>query len=533
MDDRLSGPSAIAGSGMFVRKSSGLVRTVTTLDTFFYCLLQLSLPFLMFNFSVFAFYPGASMEWAAVIALAGSLCLGVTYALFSTVYPRSGGEYVFLSRTAHPLIGFMMSFGMSFWELYYFGLDGALAASIGLAPLFAILGLQTGNQTILAIGKAFDSPWGWFLTAFVIIAFFTVQLYRGMATYFRWQKYATYIALVCVVIFVLVLVGGSIGVFHFNTNFDALTGAGAYDKLISDAQAQGVDLTPSFSLGQTANFIIWPAFMFLFAVLSVSFSGEIKNVRRGQLYAIVAANIVGGLLVIVITFFARHAIGDQFLRAASGLGSIPGLPYPWLTLLTSILGGNALLTFIVGLTFVILLIFAGGVCTIYATRGMLAWALDGMTPGKLGEVSDKYHTPTYTIIVSSVIALILVGIYSFTTWLRLLSGIASMGMVFVFVSFFGMLFPYIKREAYLTSPAKIEVAGIPLMSITGFLGFITSVFVVYRGFVDTTYAANSTLSIIMFFVVFGAGAIWYFVAKWVRAREGVDLDSRFKEIPIE
>jgi hypothetical protein len=39
-----------APSGVFVRKSSGLVRTVSTLDTFFYCLLQIAITYVIFIF---------------------------------------------------------------------------------------------------------------------------------------------------------------------------------------------------------------------------------------------------------------------------------------------------------------------------------------------------------------------------------------------------------------------------------------------------------------------------------------------------
>jgi hypothetical protein len=37
----------------------------------------------------------------------------------------------------------------------------------------------------------------------------------------------------------------------------------------------------------------------------------------------------------------------------------------------------------------------------------------------------------------------------------------------------------------------------------------------------------------MFIGVFVVGAIWYFVARAVRRGQGVDMDARFDEIPIE
>ena len=529
---RIAGVGAVAG-GMFVRKSSGLVRTVTTLDTLLYCILQIAIPYVMFNFAVYGLYPGASMELATIIAIVGSVGLGITYALFSSVYPRSGGEYVFLSRTAHPFIGFVVSFVVTFWQMYYTGVNGAFAATIGIAPLFTILGWQTENASLIGVGQFFDSPWGWFLVGAVVIAFFTAQLYVGMRTYFKYQKWVLSLALLGYLIFILTLVLGTVGVFDFKTNLEAISGQGAYQNLIDTASSQGLVLTPRISISSTMAFVIWPAFSFLFAVLSVAFSGEIKNVKRGQLYGIVGANLIAGTLLLLVSYFGRMAIGDAFVKAASFLGAIDPLPYPWLTLLASVLGGNVLLTLIINLAMVLLLVYTIASAFIYATRGAFAWAIDGMAPSKLAEVSERYHTPTYTILLAVVVGLASLALYSFTDYMRIISGIIPFGIAFMIVAFFGMLFPYIKREVYQASPAKIEIAGVPLMTITGFIATLITAFVVYLAFVDDTYAANSTFSMWMIVIVFAVAAIWYFVARWVRSRQGVDMNALYKEIPIE
>jgi len=529
---RIADTGSVSG-GMFVRKSSGLVRTVSTLDTLFYCIIQLAIPYVVFNFAVFAFYPGASMEIATLLALVGSIGVGTTYGLLSSVYPRSGGEYVFLSRVTHPFIGFVSSFVNTFYQAYYYGVNGAFAASIGLAPFFYILGFQTNNQSLTNIGAFIDSPLGWFLVGVVMILFFSTQLYQGMRTYFKVQKWALVLALVGYSIFVLTLILGSTGVLDFRANFESYAGEGSYAALLESAASQGAELNPRMAWDQTRFFIIWPAFSFLFAVLSVSFSGEIKNIRRGQLYAIVGANLVGGLFILLTTFFGRQAIGDEFLRATSFLGSVDPLPYPWLTTLASVLGGNVLLTAIINLSMAILIVYVAASTAVYATRGFLAWGIDGMAPYKLGEVSERYHTPTYSILLTSLLALACLALYSFTDAVRVLSGIAPMGFVFGLTAFVGMLFPYIKREVYLASPARVEIAGIPVMTIFGFFGSVVTFYVVYRALVDDTYAANSAFSIGMIIAVFLSGAVWYFVARAVRRSQGVDMDARFKEIPIE
>jgi amino acid transporter len=491
----------------------------------------------MFNVAFWVFYPGAHMELAAIIAVVGSLAVGITYGLFSAVYPRSGGEYVPLSRTTHPLIGFVAGFSQTIWQIFYFGINGAFAASIGFAPFLTVLGLQTGSAALMNLGQFFDSPVGWFVFSAVMIIFFSTLLYRGMRTYFSVQKYLFTIGLAIFVIFVLVLALGALGVFDFQGNFNKYAGEDAYSQLLSDASEAGVDLSPSFSFGTTLNFVIWPAFAYLFAVLSIAFSGEVKNVERGQLLGITGSQLIAGLLIILTTLFARLAIGGEFLRAVGFIGFVEPdkfpLPYPWLTLLGSIMADNILLTVLINLGIALQLWFTGASAAIYATRGLLAWGIDGMGPSALGRVSERYHSPTTAIWVTGVLALLVVAVYSFTDWLVLIAGLAPFAIVFMLTAFAGMIFPFTRRGIYEASPARIEIRGLPLMAITGFVGTIFCAFLVYRAIADVDYGANSPQSIAVMIGVFAIGAIWYFVARAVRRGQGVDMESRFEEIPIE
>src|SRR3972149_3891226 len=154
----------VAPAGTFTRASSGLVRQVGTLDTLWYCVLQAALPYVFFMVAFWTFYPGASMELATLVTIVGAGATGLVYALFSSVYPRSGGEYVFLSRTVHPALGYASSFAMAFWQTFYFGINGAFVAIYGMQPLFAALGLQMKSQALTDLGAWFATPWGIFLT---------------------------------------------------------------------------------------------------------------------------------------------------------------------------------------------------------------------------------------------------------------------------------------------------------------------------------------------------------------------------------
>jgi amino acid transporter len=523
--------------GIFARTSSGLVRTVSTFDTFFYCLVQLAVTFSFFQIAYWVFYPGAQMEVAVVIAVVIALMEGITYGLFTSVYPRSGGEYVPLSRATHPFIGFVASFSNTFWQIFFTGTIVQFGTTFGVAPLFAALGLQTGNDALYDLGLWFDSPPGWFLFGTAVILLFSYQLYRGMRTYFRVQKWLFAIAIGCYVVFLIVLLLGATGTFSFEASYNEHFGDGAYASLLDAARADGVDLLPAIDWKMTLWFTIWPAWSVFFAVLSTAFSGEIKNVSRGQLIAIPTAQIIGGILILLTGLLARLAISQEGLLAISWVSTITPekfpLPYPWISNLASVMANNVLLTIIINFAVIVMTTYVAASTAIYGTRGLLAWGIDGMAPEWLGKVSEKYRSPTNAIIVTAVIAIITLFVYSFTDWLRFLQGMAGMGVVFTTTIFVAALFPFLKRDVYNASPAKMEIAGIPVMTITGLLGSIGMGYIVYRVIVDADYGANSPISMTMFIAVFVIGAIWYFVARAIRKQQGVDMDARFEEIPIE
>jgi len=95
--------------GTYVRRSSGLVRGVSTWDALMFCLTQPG-PVLGFLYVLWApaLYPGASMP-VAVLTMVLLIPSSVVMYLLSISMPRSGGEYVYASRILHPLLGFFAS----------------------------------------------------------------------------------------------------------------------------------------------------------------------------------------------------------------------------------------------------------------------------------------------------------------------------------------------------------------------------------------------------------------------------------------
>ena len=109
--------------------------------------------------------PSTSLVLAAWVA-GGLLAMagGLTYAEMGSMYPRSGGLYVFLSEAYGPAWGFL--FG---WACLLVILTGSVAAvAVGFAEYFSYFFPSLGTDRILV---TFDMPWGaWRISAGQVVA---------------------------------------------------------------------------------------------------------------------------------------------------------------------------------------------------------------------------------------------------------------------------------------------------------------------------------------------------------------------------
>jgi amino acid transporter len=493
-----------APSGVFTRASSGLVRQVKAQDVVYYGWQQIALSYLVFIVLAWNAYPGASMEWATVLATIGGLALGTCYALLAAVYPRSGGEYVFISRIIHPAVGFTASFSFTFWQIFYYGINGAFLAIYALSPFCGVLGVQLNSPGLLHASTWFGGHWGIFITGSIMIVFFALLQSTGLGRYFRWQRYASYAAAASLVITIIVLALAATGTLDFKSNFDHLAGSGAYHQIVADT------VVPAGSFTETVKFMIWPAFSIWFAVASVSFSGEVKNVQRGQLIGINGAMISMGV--------AMH-----YTLAAP----------PFVNVFTGIAGNNVLLTILTFGWVLVIAFFVGGTCTVYSSRAMLAWSIDGVAPERLGDVNERYHSPHWAILICAIGAEIWLGLFAFTSLLGPISGFIGFTLSFLMVSLTAIIFPFMKREVFENSPVAWRVAGIPVISIFGVVSIVFIGVGTARILVDHAYTPNLAFADVGALIVIAVGAVIFYAMRYYRRRQGTDIDQRYREIPIE
>ena len=114
----------------FERRASGLVREAGTLDVLIYNINFVSLGLmaaLVFLFST-AFYPGANLYVTALLTFLVVIPTSLVFAFFAASMPRSGADYVFVSRALHPALGMMSSWNNTVWWFIYGGVPSAFFA---------------------------------------------------------------------------------------------------------------------------------------------------------------------------------------------------------------------------------------------------------------------------------------------------------------------------------------------------------------------------------------------------------------------
>jgi amino acid transporter len=518
--------------GVFTRTSSGLVRAIGARDVFFFGFQTIALSYIVFTVLVWGAYPGASMELATVLATIGGLAIGACYAMVAAVYPRSGAEYVFLSRSLHPSVGFAFSFSFAFWQMFYFGINGAFFCLFALSPVLAGLGVQAHSQGLIDLATWFSGKWGIFLGGSAVVLFMGYLHYRGAGGYFRWQRVASYLAIASLAVTILVLLLAAVGILDFQANFDELAGAGAYDQVVADGVAAAAAPPAPFSLGQTWNFVLWPAFSLWFAITAVSFSGEVRNVQRGQMRGIVGSVLAMGVAFVALMVLYRGAFGDDFMLSAAAIG-VPLEAPPFVPFFTAIAGGNTLLTILMSVWVAVIALFVTGTAVLYPSRTMLAWSVDGMAPSRLADVNDRYHSPHWAILVCVIVAEITLALFAFTTLLGVVSGFLGLAVNFLLVCGWSIVFPSVRKETFESSPIAWRVAGVPVLSLIGLVAVAFIVPMLYRLLRDTTFSLNLKFVVWGAIAAVGAGFAWYLGWRAYQRGKGVELDRRYAEIPIE
>ena len=530
-----------AGTEVFSRKASGLVRVGSTLDVFIFNvgLVSVGIAIAYNQYYGPSLYPGAQPWISTLLAAAGMIFVAAAFYCWSVVFPRSGGVYVFLSRTINPGVAFVMSLIETIILLYYAALAAGLIVQVGVSSFFGAVGTVAGNSTLVSWGQTVAEPKGVFWIGTLIIVLAGFLLASGTRRYFTVQRVLFVIAVAgLAVIAIVMLVGSRSG---FSSSLTSLTGLHE-NQVIAAARKHGF-VAGGTSLSESWKFIIWPLLPLLGAVQSVGIGGEVKKVRRSQLFGMLGAVVATGLVIALFALLSNKDFGYTFqgavaFNALSGVSATTSTA-PWFAVLAGILGHNVVLSGVILATFAAWIWFWIPAEMAYTTRSMIAWSFDRVAPDKLGFVSETLHTPVVAIGVSTAGAVVFMWLIAFKA-VAFLTFIEVLLVVWGTVMVAAVVFPLRRKQLYESSPARnFRLAGLPVMPAAGLVAavfFAVMFWLLWQDPIAAGALIKPSKMPVEAWITLGAvivGAVWYLWVKAYRKRRGINISLAFTQIPIE
>jgi amino acid transporter len=526
----------------FARKASGLVRGLSFFDAFLVGFMnQGILPNLWYVTTLgVAFFYGANIVIAAVVAL---IVVGFSFPLIWGILggtmPRSGGEYIYNSRILHPFIGLLESWGNAWVWIFWIYILAPWVNSIALWGMATQMGWDSLAEWTETMTAQILVPLIVNIASFLTIAF-------GLKIMATIQKFVFVITTAGVFVLMVVLSMYSKG--DFVAKWDAL--AAEYDSLTYAQVVPAVEAAVGEALPTTWNWVdtlgllVAATYLFAYAYCITYISGEVKRPDKTIILSNFTAIIVPAAFVIWMGIALYNLVDFEFVAAAGYIdleGGIEGYNVPFTP---SIMGLGFIL--LPHAWFSILLAAAyAGVCywwcvlSYLATpRIMFAWGMDRMGPKWFTDVNPRFASPIKNYIFVFVASQILLLIYPFVGESMQSYTVSGLEWLTVFgvTSIAAILLPYRRKVSTIweASPYRSwSVGGVPLLSIAGVVAVLYIGLLFYFFIIRDELRTITSLSLIMYGVIYATGLIWYLVFRQRSKAKGVDLSVTYGELPPE
>ena len=522
-------------SELYTRKSSGLVRTVSTSHAFIANLVGMGILINIF-WVVFASaaYPGADLTATVFTGLAVNVLVAYVYWMLSTSMPRTGGDYVWVGRIIHPSIAFMVNALFVVLMVTWAGVFPFFNSAYNLQILFTNLSLTTGNPAFASIATALTDQSTIFIVSMATVALVVLTMLFSTKTIFRIVIALFALQAVIYVIFMGMMVTTSHAAFV--AGFNAKSGT-TVDAIVKGGT--GILGSPiTFTAGQTAIGLVYTMTSYIGYANSAYFAGEMKgDPRKSQGIAIFATPIIFSVLIYALYASLYNVFGHDFLVAASvlwvnGKSPLPSIPSP--AFLISYITGNPILAMLIPLALVLNNFGFAMVYFFVPTRNIFAWAFDRVIPTKFATV-DKRGVPIYAVIVYALIAFFSVYVTVYTSWFNYLY-YANFGwwIAVAIVMFAAAIFPFRRKDIFSSSPKIVtaKVGSIPVITIVGVAGIFASLFISYSTILPSYngFPINPLYVVSMVFVMIAALAI-YTISYFYQKSRNIPVELAIKELP--
>ena len=286
MDDKKGKETSV-----FVRKSTGLVREASFADAAIFTA-TFSAPVgttLAFGlFWALGAFPGTNILLAIILSALIDVPVLIMMGYMASSMPRTGGDYVWVSRILSPSLGMISSFAAVFSALIGAAYWARIWGPMGVGPTMVILGNVVDKPGLVTFGNWAGSTMGTFVLGMIMIALLVLTLVSGTKKMFKIQNTFFAIAMVGTVLALIVFIFGNQSTFI--TNFNAFAQkytsvTDSYNHIITLAKEAGYDPALKSTLGATLPSVVCIFTFMMWNFWSVYLSGEMKSAgnRKRQL----------------------------------------------------------------------------------------------------------------------------------------------------------------------------------------------------------------------------------------------------------
>ncbi|MDA4128738.1 MAG: APC family permease [Thaumarchaeota archaeon] len=519
---------------VFLRESTGLVKNVSFLDSISLNLSNMSIGPLLTTIAgstaatlfIVPSVTGLNLVAASGIAFLLSIPQIVVYTMMSRRFPRTGGDYVWISRTFGGFFGSTLSFwGYTMETLAFLALVAVLTdfaiGSVGLTMFFSY-GAATSSWGLLFS----NSTWQFIVGAVPFAGVILLNIWKPKAGY-RLVTVLTVFGVFALLLAVGVLLGaGQAGVKSYIDGtgpFLQYGGANStYQALVNSYHPSGLPFDVNLS---NVIYIMPVMFAFVYPWLNAApaVASEIKGSRALKwnvpTSAITAFVLLTGTLAVLYGVAGMPFVNAAFSNKA---WTYAGLNFFTLAMAVS---NNVYIAWAIGIGLILMQFGTIAYGVIIFSRYLLAQSFDRFLPSKLSYVSPRLGSPIFAHLVDLVIAVGLIGLatYFFESFSALFSAILASMVYFVFVGLAAATHAFRKERG----GAKV------LLGLAGILSAAVFSFISYQYLTSPTFAFFNALNETYLVGTLVAGAVIYLASRQYHKSKGIDISLSYKELPPE
>jgi len=538
-EDNLSSRSR----GIFLREATGLVREAGWIDILIFASLNISWGLSAWWYFYWGpyFAPGGNLHLGVLLVTVPMIFGALAWALLVTLVPRSGGEYVFVSRILHPLLGFLSSVGWIVSNLVWVATLPSYVADPALKTTFSLVGWEEAAEFA-------GSSLGIFAIGATIIAISALITILGLKAFRVFQAACFTLGIAMFVAIWAVFLGTTRESFIAAWNsFSARYASADYDTIVSEGlkyvrEAYGVDPTYTWSIEKALPLMPVAAWGLLYPYLAAYIAGETREVHKSMV-----VGIPGGLVLAAASWWVTGAllervVGYDFLLAVAYVAGdqleIYKLPFPPSYFAFAAVMAPVWLRWLIGVGFAAWIVYYALYTVMPMSRILLAWAIDRLAPSFLADMSERFHAPVKNVLLVTAISFVMLGLYALNP--EYLAGFTAMipqiSTTFLFTALSAIAVPFREKmkAVYEGSPvSRLKLGPAPFISVCGAVYACLLLVLLYQYFAIPGLGAVHLPSFIAMSAAYAFGIAYFLAARAYRRRQGIDVDLAFRELPPE